>query len=110
MHLNEMVNVHYVVMYASANVVYYTAWFSLLCVATKGVKIHTYILPSIVRGRLVNSKMAEVITLLERIQRNQDDIIRRLGVSDTYSCKLHVCIHLSLRGRLSTRYVAQRHS
>lgn len=38
MHLNEIVNVHYLVMYASANVVYYTAWFSLLCVATKGVK------------------------------------------------------------------------
>ena len=36
--------------------------------------------------------MAEVLTLLERIQRNQDDIIRRLVVSSVQLLAVYVCV------------------
>ena len=36
--------------------------------------------------------MAEVLTLLERIQRNQDDIIRRLVVSSMQILTVCVCV------------------
>ena len=53
----------------------------------------------------LESKMAEVLTLLERIQQNQDDIIRRLVVSSMQL--LAVCVCASLHARLSPRNVAK---
>ena len=48
--------------------------------------------------------MAEVLTLLERIQRNQDDIIRRLVVSSMQILTMCVCVW-PLRG-IAARYTA----
>ena len=47
--------------------------------------------------------MAEVLTLLERIQRNQDDIIRRLVVSSMQL--LAVCVCVATEGAVKDEYL-----